>query len=103
MSTIGSEAPSKSSRSRCWAARDAYFECLDKHGLWLHGLKVDSYHDIVHIDPGNPPIKSANDKTLTNQEKKELFVCLKAREFFEKECLPSWVCLFKEGLDDLNE
>ena len=29
----GFEAPSRTDRAKCWAARDAFFACLDKHGI----------------------------------------------------------------------
>lgn len=34
-----SRFPSREQRQACWTARDAYWDCLDKHGLWLHGLR----------------------------------------------------------------
>ena len=33
------EAPNRTNRAQCWAARDAFFECLDKHGI------IDSLKD----------------------------------------------------------
>ncbi|KAI9006330.1 hypothetical protein DFJ74DRAFT_690304 [Hyaloraphidium curvatum] len=39
MATLLSKPPSREERQRCWDSRDAYWTCLDKHGLWLHGLR----------------------------------------------------------------
>jgi cytochrome c oxidase assembly factor 6 len=36
----GAVAPSRAERQRCWAARDAYFACLDKAGI-VDALKED--------------------------------------------------------------
>ena len=83
--------PDKSKRQRCWTARDAYFKCLDDNGLWLNGYKPVEYEEILSMDPTRPQMKLPNDRSLTKEQKKSLFVCQKAMEFFKSECLPSWV------------
>lgn len=94
----GDLAPDRTARSKCWAARDMYFACLDAHELWLDGLKPGSYEEIVAIDPANPPMTKkptssswfggSNQKTPA---KNDLFTCRKALEAFQSDCLPSWV------------
>ncbi|KXS15861.1 hypothetical protein M427DRAFT_56433 [Gonapodya prolifera JEL478] len=37
--TDHTKAPDRSLRKKCWDARDEYWECLDRNGLWLHGLR----------------------------------------------------------------
>lgn len=65
-----SEPPKRGKREQCWASRDAYFACLDKH-------------DIINpLDPKN--VKTA---------KKE---CGSEDKQFEKDCIASWVKYFKE-------
>ncbi|KAJ3080222.1 hypothetical protein HDU99_008960 [Rhizoclosmatium hyalinum] len=86
--------PLKSARARCWAARDAYFSCLDTNNLWLDGLAVSGHEAIVALDVSKPPIKQPNDKTLTKEEKDKLFVCRKKLDEFGNECLASWVFHF---------
>ncbi|KAI8912488.1 hypothetical protein EDD86DRAFT_111962 [Gorgonomyces haynaldii] len=80
--------PSKQERESCWRARDAYFQCLDEHGLWVHGYKPNTYEEIVELDPTKPPIQK---KTRQNSD---LFVCGQMLQYFDKECLPSWVWHF---------
>ncbi|KAI9350680.1 hypothetical protein BDR26DRAFT_1003524 [Obelidium mucronatum] len=86
--------PLKTQRAKCWAARDAYFACLDKNGLWLNGLQVSGHDAIVALDLTKPPIRQQSDKTLTTEEREKLFVCTKDLEEFGKECLASWVFHF---------
>ncbi|OCK78555.1 hypothetical protein K432DRAFT_356559 [Lepidopterella palustris CBS 459.81] len=61
-------APNRTSRALCYEARDAFFECLDRHSI---------------LDPITD--KSAADKA-----------CGKLDEEFEKNCAGSWVQYFKQ-------
>lgn len=88
---LGSLPPSRSARSKCWAARDAYFACLDSNDLWLQGLRPQTHEEIIAIDPQRAPVKSESDKSLSKEEKGKLFACKEMKAMFEKDCLPSWV------------
>ncbi|KAJ3089541.1 hypothetical protein HK102_006156 [Quaeritorhiza haematococci] len=91
----GSLPPTRASRSRCWAARDVYFQCLNVNNLWLDGLAApQTTAELVAVDPTNPVVKKKNDKGLTTEERKTLFSCAKEKEAFDAECLPSWVMHF---------
>ena len=59
----GFVAPSRSDRTKCWAARDAFFACLDRHGI------VDSIQN------------SGAAESHCGQEEKVL----------QKDCASSWV------------
>ncbi|KAJ3065158.1 hypothetical protein HDU98_011458 [Podochytrium sp. JEL0797] len=87
-------APQKDQRRRCWAARDAYFGCLNLNKLWLNGLAVEGHDAIVALDVSKPNIRIQSDKSLSSDEKKKLFVCQKALDEFGEECLSSWVFHF---------
>ncbi|KAH6565851.1 hypothetical protein BASA50_000072 [Batrachochytrium salamandrivorans] len=89
-----SQPPTRSERSKCWSARDAYFACLDERKLWLHGFAPTDYDEIVKLDPLAKHGKSEGDRTLTKEERGKLFTCSQTKLFFEKECLPSWVYHF---------
>lgn len=65
-----SEPPSRNKREICWASRDAYFACLDKHS----------------IDNPLDPKKAKEAKKQCGAEDKQ----------FEKDCIASWVKYFKE-------
>ena len=43
--------PTAKERSKCWKARDEYFNCLDQNNLWLQGLAPKDYKEILEIDP----------------------------------------------------
>ena len=60
------ESPSRSNRKQCYAARDAFFECLDKNNV------LDSIN------------------TKTGREKAQTF-CGQLDQDFEKNCAHSWV------------
>lgn len=57
------EAPDRTSRARCWEARDAYFSCLDRVGI------LDSIKD--------------QDEALRQ--------CRAESEQLDRECASSWV------------
>ena len=57
------EAPNRSDRAKCWAARDAFFACLDKNGI------VDS---------------------IRNSETANA-VCGKEEKVLQQDCASSWV------------
>ncbi|ELR08241.1 hypothetical protein VC83_04540 [Pseudogymnoascus destructans] len=61
-------APDRSARAKCWEARDAYFQCLDKNTI------IDS---------------------LTNKDAAEK-ACGAENKGFEKNCASSWVTYFKK-------
>ncbi|KAL6709540.1 hypothetical protein ACN47E_001475 [Coniothyrium glycines] len=65
------ESPSRSNRKQCYAARDAFFECLDK----------------------NQVLDSIN--TKSGREKAQTF-CASLDKEFEKNCAHSWVEYFKK-------
>ncbi|KAJ3292518.1 hypothetical protein HK104_005216 [Borealophlyctis nickersoniae] len=88
----GSAPPTRSARAACWAARDAYFDCLDSNNLWLEGLAPATYDEVVAVDPTKIKIKS--EKELSGADRNRLYSCRKMREMFEKDCLPSWVSHF---------
>ncbi|KAJ3122378.1 hypothetical protein HK100_012021 [Physocladia obscura] len=99
--TTAKLAPQKTQRARCWAARDAYFECLDLHKLWLHGLQLNSHDQIVAIDVARaaslvrPAAESeSSDSALSRADRARLFACREPLLRFESECLPSWVFHF---------
>jgi hypothetical protein len=60
------ESPSRSNRKQCYAARDAFFECLDKNNV------LDSIN------------------TKTGRDKAQSF-CSQLDQEFEKNCAHSWV------------
>jgi hypothetical protein len=60
------ESPSRSNRKQCYAARDAFFECLDKNNV------LDSINT-----------KSGRDKAQS--------FCSQLDQEFEKNCAHSWV------------
>ncbi|KAI4151449.1 MAG: hypothetical protein LQ340_003488 [Diploschistes diacapsis] len=64
----GFEAPNRSDRARCWAARDAFFACLDRHGI------VDSLKD-----------SDSADRSCGTEEK-----------LLQRDCASSWVTYFKQ-------
>lgn len=76
--------PTKDDRKKCWAAKDAYFKCLDENNLWLEGLQPTTHEEITQIDTTNIVIQKKNSKNS------HLFTCSQAREMFESSCLPSW-------------
>ncbi|EDU49171.1 cytochrome c oxidase subunit vib protein [Pyrenophora tritici-repentis] len=65
------ESPSRSNRKQCYAARDAFFECLDKNQI---------------LDSINGKKGRENSERLCGQFDKE----------FEKNCAHSWVEYFKK-------
>lgn len=65
------ESPSRSNRKQCYAARDAFFECLDKNNV------LDSINT-----------KKGRDKAAS--------FCEKFDQEFEKNCAHSWVEYFKK-------
>ncbi|KAJ3198483.1 hypothetical protein HDU83_000775 [Entophlyctis luteolus] len=88
---MDSRPPLKPQRGRCWAARDAYFACLDSHGLWLDGLAVEGHDAIVALDPQFVKPRDESDPALTAADRRKLFACRQAKEVFKSECLASWV------------
>lgn len=60
----GTVAPTRAERARCWAARDAYFTCLDAHNI------VDALKD----------------------EAGAARACGGESVGFEKDCAVQWVC-----------
>lgn len=60
-------APDRSARAKCWEARDAYFQCLDKNTI------IDS---------------------LTNKDAAEK-ACGVENKGFEKNCASSWVSFLR--------
>jgi cytochrome c oxidase assembly factor 6 len=79
------QPPSKTSRTECYQARDAYFECLDKHKLWLDGLAPVG-QEAIALDPVNPVISQKG----YFESKTGKFACHDLKLFFESQCLPSW-------------
>ncbi|PVI06959.1 hypothetical protein DM02DRAFT_609333 [Periconia macrospinosa] len=65
------ETPSRTNRAKCYEARDAFFECLDKHQI------LDS-------------INSSSGRQATAK------ACGDADKVFEKNCAHSWVEYFKK-------
>ena len=71
-------APTRSSRASCWHARDAFFACLDVHGI------IDS------VKEGEGKERAAKE---CGEEDKEL----------GRECVASWVRTSFLDLDDIRE
>jgi cytochrome c oxidase assembly factor 6 len=69
------ENPSRSNRKQCYAARDAFFECLDKNNV------LDSINS-----------KAGRDKAAS--------FCGEFDKDFEKSCAHSWVCGFHSSFDE---
>ncbi|KAI8910567.1 hypothetical protein DFJ77DRAFT_470229 [Powellomyces hirtus] len=88
---LGSLPPSRSDRAKCWKARDAYFRCLDSHGLYLQGLAPQTHEEIIAIDPQRLTVASEKDRNLSKDDKKKLFACRETKEEFDTGCLASWV------------
>ncbi|KAF2466820.1 uncharacterized protein BDR25DRAFT_293306 [Lindgomyces ingoldianus] len=65
------EAPNKTNRAKCYEARDAFFECLDRHNIL----------DSINTKGGQAAAKQA---------------CGIADQEFEKNCAHSWVEYFKK-------
>ncbi|KAJ3415868.1 hypothetical protein HDV05_003932 [Chytridiales sp. JEL 0842] len=84
----------KDEREKCWSARDAYFACLKEHGLWLNGMNLTTHDEIVNMDPAKLPVKTADDRSLTREEKKKLFTCQKVFDMFTSSCPYSWAVHF---------
>ncbi|CAD6504894.1 BgTH12-00395 [Blumeria graminis f. sp. triticale] len=61
-------APDRSQRAKCWEARDAFFECLDRHNI------IDSIRD-----------KNKVEEFCRHEEKP-----------FQLQCASSWVTYFKQ-------
>lgn len=61
----GARAPSRTEREACWAARDGYFGCLDRHGV-VDALSADGV-------------------------KKAAKMCKAEGEDFERDCAKAWV------------
>ncbi|KAI9147677.1 Cytochrome c oxidase subunit 6B-like protein new16 [Paramyrothecium foliicola] len=66
----GTAVPTRSERTVCWAARDAYFACLDAHSI------VDATKD-----PGAASAAS---------------LCAPQSADFERDCAAAWVKYFKQ-------
>ncbi|KAL2019937.1 hypothetical protein VTK56DRAFT_9029 [Thermocarpiscus australiensis] len=64
----GAVAPSRAERQKCWASRDAYFACLDAHGI------VDALKD----------------------EKAAARACAGESAQFDRDCAAQWVTYFKK-------
>jgi cytochrome c oxidase assembly factor 6 len=62
------EQPSRSTRAKCYEARDAFFECLDRNNIL----------DSINTKDGRDAAKKA---------------CSQEDVVFEKDCAHSWVCL----------
>ncbi|KAB2570385.1 Cytochrome c oxidase assembly factor 6 [Lasiodiplodia hormozganensis] len=62
------EAPDRSSRAQCWEARDAFFQCLDRHDI------IDS---------------------VTNKDEAAAH-CGREDKAFAQNCASSWVQYFKK-------
>lgn len=90
---VGDIAPSGSARQKCWKARDAYFSCLDGHGIWLLGVNPKTHQEIIDVQPNNPVIKAYSE--MDAQEKSAYKTCVKLKEFYNRECLKSWVSHFE--------
>jgi len=60
----GTVAPTRAERQKCWASRDLFYACLDKHNI---------------IDP----IK--DEKAATKK-------CSSENAAFERDCAAQWVC-----------
>ena len=83
--------PTSNERKQCWEARDAYFECLDQNGLWLQGLKPSSHEQVLAVDPLH--IQAEPD----TRKNRELYVCRKSKEGFDRNCLASWVGFVRDA------
>lgn len=59
----GTVAPTRAERQKCWASRDAYFACLDAHGI---------------VDP-------------LQDEKQAARACAAESAGFERDCAAQWV------------
>ncbi|OAA77963.1 Cytochrome c oxidase, subunit VIb [Akanthomyces lecanii RCEF 1005] len=66
----GTAIPTRSERAVCWAARDAYYGCLDAHNI---------------VDASKEPGASAAAKA-----------CPEASAAFEQDCAAAWVKYFKQ-------
>ncbi|EGS22153.1 oxidoreductase-like protein [Thermochaetoides thermophila DSM 1495] len=64
----GTVAPTRAERQKCWASRDLFYACLDKHNI---------------IDP----IK--DEKAATKK-------CSSENAAFERDCAAQWVTYFKK-------
>ncbi|GAB1317501.1 Cytochrome c oxidase, subunit VIb [Madurella fahalii] len=64
----GAVAPSRAERQRCWAARDAYFACLDANNI------IDALKD----------------------DKKAIRACGAESSQFDRDCATQWVTYFKK-------
>lgn len=61
----GAAVPDRSERKRCWAARDSFYQCLDKH-------------DVIDATKGEG--KAIADKQCAQENQK-----------FEEDCATAWV------------
>lgn len=77
--------PTKEERDRCWAARDAYFGCCDRSGIWIEGLSPGP-NEVLAILPTDPPL------ALSSEHPKDsaLFACGVFKKAFGEACLKSW-------------
>ncbi|KAI8928802.1 hypothetical protein BC831DRAFT_446629 [Entophlyctis helioformis] len=88
----GAPPPTRADRAKCWAARDAYFACLDSHNLWLHGMpEPKDYQAMMRLDPTKPPVLSDREAAAAGLPT----VCKALRDMYKLECLPSWSLHFE--------
>ncbi|AEO67955.1 uncharacterized protein THITE_2117150 [Thermothielavioides terrestris NRRL 8126] len=66
----GAVAPTRAERARCWAARDAFYACLDAHGI---------------VDTLNSEGRAAAARA-----------CPAEGAAFERDCAAQWVTYFKK-------
>jgi hypothetical protein len=82
----------KTSRDKCYFARDTYFACLDKHGIIssrqpsVDALMKSSMNPFAARDPKLPPLEPEVDKNAQLPAE-----CKPLRVAFESSCLGSWV------------
>ena len=79
--------PTKEQRDNCWAARDAYFNCLDINGMWLDGVKPASMEEILSLEVASTSSVFDRINSKATAAGKE---CALLRQAWESKCLSSW-------------
>lgn len=70
-------APNREERKKCWAARDAYFDCLTKNSIIKPGEESKG--------PDGQPLKDGGS------------LCKVERDIYGKDCGKSWVRTARSG------
>ena len=100
--TTTSNPPSKAARAQCYSSRDAYFSCLDRHGIistrqptveQLMKSRNNPYHRQMNglSKDESPPVEVTTPASEKELETRLPAECQPLVVEFKKNCLASWV------------